>query len=670
MKLFKWMLCSNEFLKDNRGNLIILRIKKKTRKNSLAIVFRIATLFTFFTSICEPATGLTWDKLPTVYVSDYAGVDFGAKVMAARDALPESGGTMDASGFKTPQDWITPIVINKPIKLILPCVQLNAKNANLIITAPSGNKVLSGVDVGGCGLSTRIVTEGGKQYRNRVIRVLGDYAPALLSPPVGPIATGTSSSGSAIITKVSNPSSHAGFEGLLTTIRIGDSITLVGASTRSTAGFVSPIIAIKDDQITLARKVPVGVTSGTLIFSLGGYRVPATVGSIRLFTNRLVVSDAAKFRAGDMLRIPAAGPNNQDLFAAIVKMEGNVITLAANASSTVDNQVVMFVAMAGQAEFAAAEDADAATLNPGDWVLVGEWMNFASNNSDWNRMEWRQVNKVSGNRITFTAPLTASYGYAAYPEGDGYPLYWRKLTGVVERTHIHNLAIASESNQSNIGIEAQNGRLLEIDHVDIRLKQGFGFETVSQYGASIHDNTCVSSQCADFGGLNHSKIQNNTFKNTGYGSVAILELGSSYNIISDNSFLNADFNLRNPDIAALGGASVDFNVIERNKVSATTNASCFSLLGGKDNVFRENECDGGITGFYFVEWGGPSPVRLVSRNVISKNRIRRAITGVDLSSTLTTRSANNLNSILSNNIYESVGSSIRLRNNTLVKTVE
>lgn len=639
-----------------------------TRKNNLAVASCIAFLFTIFASNAESATGLNRDKFPTVYVSDYAGVDFGAKVNAARDALPESGGTIDASGFKAPQAWTTSIVLNKPIKFILPCVQLNAKNANLIITAPAENKVLSGVDVGGCGASTRIVTEGGEQLKNRVIRVLGNYAPALLLPPVGPVATGTWSSGSAIITNVSNKSSHAGSAGFLETIKVGDSITLVGASPRSTAGFVSPIIAINDNRITLANKIPVGVTSGKLIFSLGGYRVASTLGSIRSSTNRLVVSDATKFRVGDMLRISAAGSNDQDLFATIAKIEGNAISLAENASSTVENQAVIFVAMAGKTEFAAAEAIDAATLKSGDWVLLGEWMNYASNNSDWNRMEWLQVSMVQGNRITFTAPPSGSYGHAAYPGSNGYPLYWRKVTGVVEKTRIHDLAIASDDKVSHIGVEAQNGRLLEIDHVDVKLMQGFGFETVSQYDASIHDNTCISQFCADFGGISHSKIQKNIFKNTGSGNVAILELGSAYNIISDNSFLNADFSVKNPDVAALGGAAFDFNVIERNKVSATSNASCFSLLGGIGNVFRDNECNGGIAGFYVLEWGGPSPVRIVSRNMISNNRIRNTTTGVFLASTLTTRAANNLNSILSNDIDASVNRPINLINNTLIET--
>ncbi|MGH7604620.1 MAG: hypothetical protein ACRENK_11570 [Gemmatimonadaceae bacterium] len=588
--------------------------------------------------------------------------------MAALNALPLSGGIIDATDLHGPQDWTTPIIITKPVTLRLPCTRLLAKNANLIITPPHGSGRLVGVDVGGCGQATEIVTTGGPGYRNRVIRILGNYSPTLIVPPVGPTATGSSIAGSTIIRAVSDQIPSGGHDGFLETLKIGDSITVVGASLRSPNGMVSPVVALNRNEIVLAREVPITVKTAYLRLSIGGYRLPVTLGSINALSNQLVVGDAGNFAVGDMVRVVGAGPKGADLFSSVAAASDNELMLQSNATLTVVNQIVQYATLAGQTTLSTASVSDASDVLPGDWIHIGEWMNYAANNSDWNRMEWKQIAQVNGTKLIFSEPLQASYGHSAFPGANGCPVFWRKVTGLIERTRIHDLSISSVDGVSAIGVEAQNGRLLEVDHVGVNLRKGLGFFTVNQQGAFIHDNSCGSERCADFGGLTDSRVQNNTFRNVGEGPVAILELGSARNVVRDNQFLNADNNHENPYVAALGGSGIDSNTIEANVVSATHRASCFSILGGSANIIRGNKCTGGIAGVVIQDWPAPDPARIAANNVVAGNVLRNSKIGIDVISTLTTRAARNLNSVQGNDTDSSVVIPLRLFGTTSVET--
>jgi len=604
---------------------------------------------------------------PIAYASTFSGGDFGAKIMAAYNALPSSGGIIDATDFHGPQNWTTRITISKPVELKLPCTRLLAANANLVITPPQSGGRLTGVDVRGCGEATEIVTMGGSSLSNRVIRVLGNYAPALVQPPVGPTATGSSIAGSTVIHAVTETESSGDQHSFFETLRIGDSVTVVGASSTSPNGMVSPVVTLNRTDISLAHEVSKTVNNAPLRLSIGGYRVAATLGSTKALSNQLVVSDSSMFSVGDTVRIPSAGPKGSDLFSSIAALNANSIWLRSNAALTVVNQIVQYAAVAGQTSLSAANASDASSVLPGNWILIGEWMNYAANNSDWNRMEWKRVAQINGSKLIFTEPLRVGYGHAAYPGAKGYPVFWRRITGLVEHTHIHELSISSVGDVSAIGIDAQNGRLLEVDHVTVNLRRGLGIETVNQQSADIHDNSCESERCADFGGLTDSNVHDNFFKNVGKGPVAILELGSARNVVRNNRFLNADYDRIDPYVAALGGAAIDSNVIEANVVSASHRTSCFAILGGTANIIRENRCTGGIAGIILQDWPAPDPARIVAKNVVTHNVLRESTVGIEVVGTLSTQTAGNLNVILRNDTDSSVMIPLRLFGTTKVE---
>jgi hypothetical protein len=540
--------------------------------------------------------------------------------MAALKALPAEGGIVDASDFHGVQEWSTSIVITKPVTMKLPCARIISTGASLVIGITKGQGFLSGVEVAGCGAATELVVGKGSATTLRLIRVLGNYSPPLAFPPVGTVASGDIMAGSSVVQAIENL--HPKVDGFVESARIADAITLTGVGVDSVNGMRADIVGRHGKELTLSRPVSVTRKSVRLRLTIGGYRLPATLGSIAQGSNRLNVEKTGLFSVGDAVRVPGAGPMGREMVAQIARADGTVLVLRDRASRSVAKAIVRYAIIAGQATIRAEKPDDLQDLRRGDWILIGEWMNYSADNGDWARMEWKKVKDIEGTKVNLVEPLRVSYGDPTHIKALGYPVFWRRVTGLVERVHIHDIAISDATGAPrSIGIEAQNGRHLEVDHVSLNLRNGLGFETVSQQAANIHDNLCESAQCADFGGLTDSIVANNIFHSIGKAHAAALELGSARNVIIDNQFLNADSERRNPYVTGIGGASIDSNVIEGNYLSATPRASCILILGGIDNAIRNNLCTGGVVGILLQDWPGPDPARPAARNVVECNVI-------------------------------------------------
>ena len=94
-----------------------------------------------------------------IYIEDYEGADFGQRLQNAIDAMPQEGGVINCCGCRGEQLQTAPVVVDKPIRILLGQIVLNFENTegqNMFEIASDG------VDIIGLGRSVNSKKRCGK----------------------------------------------------------------------------------------------------------------------------------------------------------------------------------------------------------------------------------------------------------------------------------------------------------------------------------------------------------------------------------------------------------------------------------------------------------------------------------------------------------------------------
>jgi hypothetical protein len=266
----------------------------------------------------------------------------------------------------------------------------------------------------------------------------------------------------------------------------------------------------------------------------------------------------------------------------------------------------------GATSFKAQNAADAATLSPGDWVIVTEMDSVAGDDV---YADWMEVASINGSVVTTTTPFRMAFPnirpWAGPPKNWG--LSFRRIISVLSNFTIRDITIIIpkmlQEKHNVVGIDTRDTIGTVISNVSCLDASGNCFAGYMDKGLTFQDNHINGSVYAEFAGEVDATISGNYVNETDKdlslpgpptsGGFEI-DFGTGFSKLTENSVGPS----RQMCIGLLSG--VHDTIVSGNTcgmVSFGTGAACILSRGGYRISVSGNTCAGGAPNGKGIDFG-------------------------------------------------------------------
>jgi hypothetical protein len=272
----------------------------------------------------------------------------------------------------------------------------------------------------------------------------------------------------------------------------------------------------------------------------------------------------------------------------------------------------------GATSFVASSGTDAATLSPGDWIIIVD-----EDPTNWQMVEWKQVASVVSTTINVTTPFALPFGT--------YTVKWMKVTALPSNVVITRLAIkTTDPVNYDVGIDAEVVRDITITKNTFNSTQGLAFSVFLSVGLNVADNVITSqTRRSNVSSTMGGYVGRNTFYNS------LVPVNGCMTIETGISFVTVD---SNTCIGGTGGSGmiyanqVTHSVFSRNTIIADGSTIGIYSAGSSNNQYTDNVFVNVLEGIRLGTDTQPTPNNFSHDNLIIGNVVRTASIGVNISS--------------------------------------
>lgn len=271
---------------------------------------------------------------------------------------------------------------------------------------------------------------------------------------------------------------------------------------------------------------------------------------------------------------------------------------------------------AGDTSFVATNASDIDGMVADDWVIVGEFT------SDWQRIEWKQVESVAGTTVTVTTPFRRTINTYT-------PLKFYRVTPIEDATFRGVYVVTTSTASDNIGAYLQLSRNCKVEKCRFEIARGLGFFTYMGDSPSITANVIDNQggRASAISAVTDGHVSFNRFNARGglpAHQALTVETGTAWTTFDSNVCVGSGGS------GVIGGQWVDFNKFVNNTINSDGASVGIMILGGDGNTTQNNHCFNVLEGVRFDTETVTSPTRTSNGNTSIGDKVRTATRGVNL----------------------------------------
>lgn len=288
----------------------------------------------------------------------------------------------------------------------------------------------------------------------------------------------------------------------------------------------------------------------------------------------------------------------------------------------------------GEKSFKAQAAADAATLSPGDWVIITEMDSVAG---DVVYADWMEVTGVSGVTVTTAKPFRMAFPNARPYEGP--PKHWgltfRKVGPITSNVKIQNITIIVpkivQEKRKVVGIDTRDTRGTVISNVKCQDASGNCFAGYMDQGLMFLDNYINGTVYSEFAAQVDATISRNHVNEQGKelslpgppvtGGLEV-DFGTGFSVVQSN-VVGPTRQVCLMMVPGVHDTDVSGNTCDL--VTFGTGAACVLARGGYRLTITKNSCRGGTGASRGIDVGDAPNLKasiLSDKNIVRNNRVQ------------------------------------------------
>jgi hypothetical protein len=290
------------------------------------------------------------------------------------------------------------------------------------------------------------------------------------------------------------------------------------------------------------------------------------------------------------------------IFAPQGKLTGNDRLFYISSQETKPMRVASGGIAVGATSFSAQDPSDAASLAPGDWVIITE---RDSTVKDHVYADWMEVARVEGPVVHTAKPFRMAFPNAR--SWAGPPSYWglsfRKAGPITSNVEVHDVTIIipkiKEGSHVIVGIATRDTRGTLIDHITCQDASGNCFAGYMDQGLTIQNSNLNESVYSEVAATVDAVISGDHINQTTSalllpgpptsGGIEV-DFGTGFSRVEDN-IIGAS-----RQVCINVSPGVHDTIVKGNScgpVAFGSGASCIFSRGGYRLTISENSCAGG-----------------------------------------------------------------------------